>query len=184
MAATLVWNLRDDATRTALLSQTFAVLDDSTIAEVRSACAKAGVPSGHCHSVAEVYAVIDGLEVDATVRDDLRAIYGILARAEAAAHGVPVEKTHFHEVGNGSAIENALLICLAVRASGADTVEATSVQCGAGFVDCAHGRLPLPAPATQAIIEMGLPVCECRHEGELLTPTSAAIILHFVRRWV
>ena len=184
MTATLTWNLKDDATRTALFAQTFAVLDDSTADEVRKTCAAAGVPDGHCHDIAEVYAVIDGLAVSEQSREDMRAVYGILAEAEAAAHGVPVGKTHFHEVGNGAAIANALLICLAVRATGAQVVEATAVQCGAGFIDCAHGRLPVPAPATQAIIDRGLPVCEQRREGELLTPTSAALILHFVDRWV
>ncbi len=184
MTTTLVWDLRDDATRTALLTQTFAMLDDMTAREVRETCAVAGVPAGHCRDIVEVYAAIDGLEVPEEVREDMRAVYGILAEAEAAAHGVPVDKTHFHEVGNGAAIANALLVCLAVRATGAQAVEATPVQCGEGFVDCAHGRLPLPAPATRAIIDRGLPVCEHRREGELLTPTSAALILHFVDRWV
>ncbi len=184
MESVLRWDLRDDATRGTLLAQTFAALGPQGERTVREACERAGVPRGHCHDIAEVRAVIDGLHADEAVKCDMRAIYQILAEAEAAAHGVPVERTHFHEVGNGEAIENALLICLAVRAVGADTVEATAVQPGRGFVECAHGRLAVPAPATRAVIERGLPLCENLRDGELLTPTSAAAILHFVERWV
>ena len=184
MAALLTWDLRDDATRTALLSQTFAALGAEGERAVRDACERAGVPQGHCHDIAEMRYVIDGLDADEAVKEDMHSIYGILAEAEAAAHGVPLERAHFHEVGDGKAIGNALLICMAVRATDVDAVEATAVQCGSGFVECAHGRLAVPAPATQAIIDRGLPLYPQRRDGELLTPTSAAIILHFVDRWV
>ncbi|MFR8047243.1 MAG: nickel insertion protein, partial [Eggerthella lenta] len=111
---------------------------------------------------------------------DRRAVYRILAEAEAAAHGCTVEETHFHEVGNGEALRNVLAICLAVEALDPDEIAATRVQTGSGTVRCAHGELPSPAPATAAIIARGIPTCERKLEGERCTPTSAAVILHFV----
>ena len=113
----------------------------------------------------------------------MRAVYRILAEAEAAAHGCTVEETHFHEVGNGEALRNVLAICLAVEALDPDEIAATRVQTGSGTVRCAHGELPIPAPATAAIIARGIPTCERKLEGERCTPTSAAVILHFVQRY-
>ena len=94
-----------------------------------------------------------------------------------------MEETHFHEVGNGEALRNVLAICLAVEALDPDEITATRVQTGSGTVRCAHGELPIPAPATAAIIARGIPTCERKLEGERCTPTSAAVILHFVQRY-
>ena len=110
----------------------------------------------------------------------MRAIYTILAEAEAVAHGCAVEQTHFHEVGDGSRIRNTLLVCLAVEDTGAKRIVATVAQTGQGEVECAHGTLSIPAPATSAIIARGIPVSERTLPGERMTPTSAAMILHFV----
>lgn len=86
-------------------------------------------------------------------------------------------------MGEGAAIRNALGICLAVEAADPDEIVATAVQTGRGTVQCAHGELPVPAPATAAIIARGVPVCERLLDGERCTPTSAAVILHFVDRY-
>lgn len=180
---TLRWNLEENATRTAVLTATYAQLDAATRAAVEAARDAAGVPEGHCHNLAEVDAVIDTLAVSDQVRGHLHGIYRILAEAEAQAHGCAVEETHFHEVGNGSGIKNALHICLAVEAVGADEIVATFVQTGEGTVRCAHGELPIPAPATAAILARGIPTCERALDGERCTPTSAAVILHFVDRF-
>ena len=134
--------------------------------------------------VGEVYEVIDGQALDARVKEDAKAVYGILAQAEAQVHGCPVEHTHFHEVGNHEAIANVLAVCLAVRALDPSRIEATPVQTGSGKVQCAHGLLDIPAPATAAIIARGIPVVPETREGEWCTPTSAALILHFVDAFV
>ena len=126
---------------------------------------------------------IDALAASERAKGDMRAVYRILAEAEAAAHGCTVEETHFHEVGNGEALRNVLAICLAVEALDPDEIAATRVQTGSGTVRCAHGELPIPAPATAAIIARGIPTCERKLEGERCTPTSAAVILHFVQRY-
>lgn len=141
----------------------------------------AGVPDRHHHSLAEIDRTIDGLAgVSEWVRKDMHAIYRILAEAEASVHGCAVDETHFHEVGDAEAIRNVLAICVAVDTLSPQTITATPVQTGKGVVECAHGTLDIPAPATAAIIARGIPVCEDRLDGELCTPTSAAVILHYV----
>lgn len=179
----LLWDLEVSATRSTLLDKTYAQLDGASRAAVEAARDAAGVPEGHCHNLAEVNAAIDSLAVSDRVRGDLRDIYRTLAEAEATAHGCTVEEAHFHEVGNSTGIKNALHICLAVEAVDPDEIVATPVQTGCGTVQCAHGELPIPAPATAAILACGIPVCESKLDGERCTPTSAAIILHFVNRF-
>jgi len=98
-------------------------------------------------------------------------------------HGVPVEQTHFHEVGNAEAVQNVLAICLAMNRLMPAKVTATPVQTGSGKVQCAHGLLDIPAPATAAILARGIPTCADKVEGEQCTPTSAAIIAHFVEEF-
>ena len=158
-------------------------LGDERWAKLAERARAAGVPEGHHHGIAEVMATIDALDAAAVpdeVRADMRGVYRILAAAEAKVHGCAVEETHFHEVGEGARIRNTLLICLAMRACAAERITATPVQTGFGQVKCAHGLMDIPAPATAAILVMGIPVCADKREGELCTPTSAAIIKHFV----
>ena len=177
---TLRWNLAENATRNQLLGDTLLQLPPDSRQRLEAAADTAGVPDRHHHEIGEVLAIIDGLAVSPAVRGHMRAIYTILAEAEAVAHGCAVEQTHFHEVGDGSRIRNTLLVCLAVEATGAKRIVATAAQTGKGEVECAHGTLSIPAPATSAIIARGIPVSERTLPGERMTPTSAAMILHFV----
>lgn len=182
--AVLRWNLTENATRTQLLGDTFLQLPVGLHEKLEAAVAAAGVPDRHHHDIAEVSATIDALRVSERVRADMHAIYDILAQAEACAHGVGVNETHFHEVGEGSRIRNTLFVCLAVEAAAPGRIIATAAQVGEGTITCAHGELPVPAPATAAIIARGIPVCEKKLPGERMTPTSAAMILHFVDDFV
>ena len=177
---TLRWNLVENATRNQLLGDTLLQLPPDTRQRLEAVADAAGVPDRHHHDIGEILATIDGLAVSPAVRDHMRAIYTILAEAEAAAHSCAVEQTHFHEVGDGSRIRNTLLVCLAVEATDAKRIVATVAQTGHGEVECAHGTLSIPAPATSAIIARGIPVSERTLPGERMTPTSAAMILHFV----
>lgn len=181
--STLYWNLRESATRGAIMEATCAALSEDARAAVEEKRDAAGVPDAHHHDLASVLATIDALEASERAKEDMRAIYRILAEAEAAAHGCAVDEIHFHEVGNGAALRNALGICLAVEAVDPDEIVATPVQTGRGTVRCAHGELPVPAPATAAIIARGIPVCERKLDGERCTPTSAAVVLHFASRF-
>lgn len=171
------------ARRQAILDELFALLPPDRRTVIAKRATQAGVPDRHHHDLGEVLSTIDALAVSERVKRDMRAIYRILAEAEATAHGCAVDETHFHEVGNGEAIENVLGIALAIEALDPDEITATPVQVGSGTVRCAHGELAIPAPATAAIIARGIPVCEEKLDGELCTPTSAAVICHFVDRF-
>lgn len=173
-------NLSENATRQHILADLRGRLSDEQREELDAATAAAGVPARHHHDIGEVNATISFLNVSDHVKEDMHAIYDILANAEATVHGCPVEHTHFHEVGNGEAVRCVCEVCLAIEMIGPERIVATPVQTGSGTVVCAHGELPIPAPATAAILEQGIPTCPERGEGELCTPTSAAIIKHFV----
>ena len=168
------------ATRSTILEQLRAKLNDMAWATVTIDAAKAGVPKGHHHGIVEVRETINNLRTSQAVKDDMLGVYEILAQAEAQVHECAVDDTHFHEVGNGEAILNTLIICLAFNYLHPDFVVATPVQTGSGQIECAHGLMDIPAPATAAILATGIPTCEEKLEGELCTPTSAAIIKHFV----
>lgn len=176
----LRFDFLENATRASLLSQISSHLDDAQKLAVRQAADEAGLPTCDLAGIREVDAAIEQLDVSARVRADLHAIYCILAEAEAQVHGVSADRVHFHEVGRAAGVRNALEICLAMEVLAPDQVRATPVQAGSGTVVCAHGALPVPAPATDAIARRGIPLAAHRLPGELLTPTSAAIILHFV----
>ena len=178
--AVLHFDFTQGATRADIVRQLKERLGESTWVDLERQAEAAGVPEGHHHGIAEVNATIDALAVSEPVRAHLQSVYGILAAAESQVHGCPVEETHFHEVGEGARIRNTLLICLAFDACAADRVTATPVQTGSGQVTVAHGVMDVPTPATAAILASGIPVCAEKLEGELCTPTSAAIIKHFV----
>ena len=177
---TLRWNLSENATRAQLLGDTLLQLPEGAREQLEQAAAAAGVPERHHHNIGEVLATIDTLAVSDRAKAELRAVYTILAEAEAAAHGCAVGETHFHEVGDGARIRNTLLLCLAIEQANPQRIVATPAQTGEGTVMCAHGELAIPAPATAAIIARGIPTAARKLPGERMTPTSAAIILHFV----
>lgn len=181
--ATLHLDLSRDARRRTILADLRGRLSAEQLEELDASIAAAGVPDRHHHDIGEVNATIDFLNVSDRVKQDMRAIYDILANAEATVHGCPVEHTHFHEVGNGEAIRCVCEICLAIEMIDPESITATPVQTGSGTVVCAHGELPIPAPATKAILDQGIPTSAELGEGELCTPTSAAVIKHFVERF-
>ena len=111
-------------------------------------------------------------------------MYRILAQAEAQVHGCAIEETHFHEVGLGMTVREILGMCAAIEQIGPGKVIASRVQVGSGKIECAHGVLDIPAPATAAILERyRIPLAEPRLEGELCTPTSAAFIARYVEEY-
>jgi pyridinium-3,5-bisthiocarboxylic acid mononucleotide nickel chelatase len=109
------------------------------------------------------------------VRDYTLCIFTALAKAEARVHGVSVDSVHFHEVGAWDSIADIVGIAAALVNLGVDRVETMPVAVGSGFVDTSHGRLPLPAPATAALLE-GLPIVTSGLPTELTTPTGAALL--------
>ena len=135
--------------------------------------------SHHHHaSLEDINALIDGFDLPETVRNKAKAVYGLLAGAEAKAHGVPVGEVHFHEVGALDAVADITGVCYAMELLGVEKVVASPVNLGSGNVRTAHGILPVPAPATAALLE-GVPAYMSEVPGELCTPTGAALLKAF-----
>ncbi len=139
--------------------------------------------NGHSHhhtSFHDIEHIVnDHLNVSARVKQDIIDIYKLIAEAESNAHGVPVELIHFHEVGNMDAVADIAAICMLMEELNPDKVVASAVHVGSGHVHCAHGVLPVPAPATAYILK-DVPIYGGKVQGELCTPTGAAVLKHFV----
>lgn len=137
----------------------------------------------HSHtSVAAILEQISKLDMSDTVKKDAEEIYREIAAAESKVHQTDMEQIHFHEVGSVDALIDVVGSCLALELLGVDEVQASPVCVGNGTVRCAHGILPVPAPATAEIIK-GMPVYCSSFDGELLTPTGAAILKYFVKTY-
>ena len=139
---------------------------------------------GHHHhtGMGEIRHLLGHLELPEAVRADAEAVYGLIAEAESHAHGAPVEEIHFHEVGSLDAVADVAGVCLLVHMLGVERIVASPVHVGSGQVRCAHGILPVPAPATAYILQ-GVPTYGGTVQGELCTPTGAALLKHFVQRF-
>lgn len=132
-------------------------------------------------SLHDVLGIIDGLALPPAVADDVRAVYALIGEAEAKAHGGSQDAVHFHEVGALDAIADISATALLIAELKPDRIVASPVNCGSGFVHCAHGVLPVPAPCTAALLE-GLPSrMDPEIDGELCTPTGAALVRHFAK---
>lgn len=125
---------------------------------------------------------ISHLNVSEAVRSDILAVYQSIADAESRVHGVPVEQIHFHEVGSLDALADITGVCLLMELLAPEQVLASPVHVGSGQVRCAHGILPVPAPATALLLE-GIPIYGGSIRGELCTPTGAALLRRFVTRF-
>ena len=126
--------------------------------------------------------VRDHLSLPDKVREDVMAVYGLIAQAESHVHGVPVTEIHFHEVGTMDAVADVAAVCLLMHELAPDEVVASPVHVGCGQVKCAHGILPVPAPATAHILR-DVPIYGGEIQGELCTPTGAALLKHFAARF-
>ena len=126
--------------------------------------------------------VCDHLNLSEQVKQDVMAVYGLIAEAESHAHGVPVTEIHFHEVGTMDAIADITAACLLMNRIAPDQVIVSPIHVGSGQVRCAHGILPVPAPATAYILN-GVPIYGGAIKGELCTPTGAALLKHFATRF-
>lgn len=130
-------------------------------------------------SLADVLHVIGHLKLEPSVREDVKSVYESLAAAESRAHGKAVGEIHFHEVGALDAIADIAAFCHLLRHIAPDKIVASPVHVGSGTVNCAHGVLPVPAPATAFLLQ-GVPTySDGVIVGELCTPTGAALIKNF-----
>ena len=137
-------------------------------------------PHDHSHSgMEEIEHIIGHLPIPTMVKLDVLAVYRLIAEAESQAHGVPVTQIHFHEVGTLDAVADITAVCLLMHELDPDRIVASPVHVGSGSVRCAHGILPVPAPATAHLLR-GIPTYGGSVPGELCTPTGAALLKHFV----
>ena len=138
---------------------------------------------GHSHhhhaSMSGITHIIEHLNLLEEVKADVVAVYQLIAEAESHVHGKTVEEIHFHEVGTADAIADIAGVCLLMHMIVPQKVIASPIHVGSGNVHCAHGILPVPAPATAFILQ-GLPIYSGVIKGELCTPTGAALLKHFV----
>lgn len=136
----------------------------------------------HHTGLHEIEHLLSHLDLPQTVRDDALAVYRRIAEAESKVHGTTVDQIHFHEVGTLDALADVVGVCLLMHLLAPEKVYASSVHVGSGQVRCAHGILPVPAPAT-ALLLAGVPIYGGAIQGELCTPTGAALLTHFVTKF-
>lgn len=122
--------------------------------------------------------LINGLKLPEKVKGQARAVYRAIAEAEARAHGCPVGDVHFHEVGALDAVADVTGVCYALYLLKPERIVVSPIHVGSGTVRCAHGVMPVPAPATAALLT-GVPIYGGAIQGELCTPTGAALLAHF-----
>ena len=132
--------------------------------------------SGEEHrGLREILSLINLSDLSDSVKEKAGRIFRRLAEAESRAHGASVETVHFHEVGAVDAIVDIVGTCAALELLAVERVHCSPLALGKGTVRCAHGVMPIPAPGTAALLK-GVPVQEADVEGELTTPTGAAIL--------
>lgn len=136
-------------------------------------------PHSHHHSgMGQIEHWISHIHASDSVKENVRAVYQSIARAESKVHGVEIEDIHFHEVGTLDALADVTAVCYLMEKLGYPKVYASPVHVGSGHVFCAHGILPVPAPATAELLK-GVPIYGGQLQGELCTPTGAALLKRF-----
>lgn len=133
----------------------------------------------HHNKMSDIENIIYGLSMSDKIKNDVFSVYKIIAEAESKVHGTTVSEVHFHEVGAMDAVADITAVSLLLHKLSPDIILASHVNTGHGTVKCAHGILPVPAPATAEILR-GIPAYSDDIEGELCTPTGAALLKYFV----
>lgn len=137
----------------------------------------------HHHSgMHDIEHVVHSLNLPTMVKLDVTAVFKLIAEAESHVHGKPVTEIHFHEVGTMDAVADITAVCLLMNEIDPDDVVVSPVHVGSGQVKCAHGILPVPAPATAYILR-DIPVYGGSIRGELCTPTGAALLKYYADRF-
>lgn len=129
----------------------------------------------HMHDIEEI---VKHLDISDKVKADVINVYKIIAAAESSVHGMPVSEVHFHEIGAMDAIADITMVCMLMDMISPEKVIVSPIHVGSGHVHCAHGVLPVPAPAT-ALILKDVPIYGGEIKGELCTPTGAALLKYF-----
>ena len=137
----------------------------------------------HSHrTLGEIRRVVKDLPLENAVKEHITAVYASIAEAEGHVHGKPVEEIHFHEVGTWDAVADVTAVSLILHELDPEEIVVSPIHVGSGHVYCAHGILPVPAPAT-AFLLRDIPIYSTEIRGELCTPTGAALLRHFATRF-
>jgi uncharacterized protein (TIGR00299 family) protein len=151
--------------------------------------AEVRLPSPLLHAVihehrgyTEIAAMIEKSGLSQRVKDRALRVFRRIGEAEAKIHGIPLEEIHFHEIGAVDSVVDIVGACIAVELLGVDDIHASPPRLGSGFVETAHGRFPVPAPATLELLK-GIPVQPSNEAFELVTPTGAALLAEFCTRF-
>ena len=174
----------DDSLKCGIKGKHLSVLIDGVEEQPGDDSSHADAHDHHHHShehrtLYEIEDIIESLNVCKEVKSDIREVYELLAEAESSVHGVAVDQIHFHEVGNMDAIADISAVCYLMHKIDPDRIIVSPVNVGGGTVKCAHGILPVPAPATAYLLRE-IPSYESdRIKSELTTPTGAALIKYF-----
>ena len=134
------------------------------------------------HGLHDVEHIVEGLDLSSKVREDILTVYRLIAEAESHVHDRPVTDIHFHEVGTLDAVADVTAVCLLMAELKPEQVIVSPIHVGSGQVRCAHGILPVPAPATAYLLR-DVPIYGGAVKGELCTPTGAALLKHFATRF-
>ena len=157
------WSMRAERVRRGSLRATLVVVE--------------AVNADQPRNLRGIRTLIETADLPAIVREQAVATFTRLAEAEARVHGVPIEQVHFHEVGGLDAIVDIVGAAAGLHALGIERLYASAVPLGDGWVNTAHGRLPLPAPATlELLAAVHAPTRPAPGSGELVTPTGAALL--------
>lgn len=141
----------------------------------------ADISHHHDHSHATLHSIehlLEHLNLTPKLRQEVMSVYQLIAEAESAVHQVPVSEIHFHEVGALDAVADITAACFLMDKLSPDQVIVSPIHVGSGQVRCAHGILPVPAPAAANLLK-GCPIYSGNIRGELCTPTGAALLKHF-----
>lgn len=143
-----------------------------------------GGSTAPARNFADIRSMLLASGLDPWVKEKAVAVFARLARAEGKVHGIPPEQVHFHEVGAVDSIVDIVGACVALDLLGRPRVWASAFTDGQGWVQCAHGRMPVPVPATlELIAERGAPLNQCEEPWELVTPTGAALVAELAERF-
>ena len=129
----------------------------------------------HHRHLSDIYQIIDASKLDDKIKEDSKKIFLVLAQAEAKVHGTTIEAIHFHEVGAVDAIIDIVGVASGLHYLGIEGIYTSKLQVGSGFVECCHGLMPVPAPATAELLK-NIPYYHGTIKKELVTPTGAAIL--------
>jgi len=136
----------------------------------------------HHNDYANIERLINSLRISDNVKKNALCVYKLIADAESYVHGKPVDKIHFHEVGDMDAVADIVGVCMLIDELSPDQILASTVNVGGGSVRCAHGVMPVPSPAAAYLLR-GIPFYGDDSGGELCTPTGAALLKHFVNKF-